>query len=142
MNTVKQILDIKGQEVFSVGPDQTVFEAMKVMAEKEIGALIVLDGEKPVGIITERDYARKIILKGRQSRDTPVREIMTAKVIYVRPSTTVEECMALMSGKKIRHLPVLEGEALCGMLSIRDLMKATIADQQFTIEQLERYITG
>ncbi len=142
MVTVKNILDSKGRDIFSIRPDQSVLEAMKLMAEKGVGALIVLDGEKTVGIITERDYARKIILKGRSSRETQVREIMTTKVIHAQPATTVEKCRALMSEKKIRHLPVLEDGKLCGMLSIRDLMKAIIDDQQFTIEQLERFITS
>ncbi len=142
MVTVKNILDSKGRDIFSIRSDQSVLEAMKIMAEKEVGALIVLDGEKTAGIITERDYARKIILKGRSSRETQVREIMTTKVIHAQPATTVEKCRALMSEKKIRHLPVLEDGKLCGMLSIRDLMKAIIDDQQFTIEQLERFITS
>ena len=142
MVTVKNILDSKGRDIFSIRPDQSVLEAMKLMAEKGVGALIVLDGEKTAGIITERDYARKIILKGRSSRDTQVREIMTTKVIHAQPATTVEKCRALMSEKKIRHLPVLEDGKLCGMISIRDLMKAIIDDQQFTIEQLERFITS
>lgn len=142
MITVKNILDSKGRDIFSIRPDQSVLEAMTLMAEKEVGALIVLDGEKTAGIITERDYARKIILKGRSSRDTQVREIMTTKVIHAQPATTVEKCRALMSEKKIRHLPVLDDGKLCGMISIRDLMKAIIDDQQFTIEQLERFITS
>ncbi len=142
MVTFKNILDSKGRDIFSIRPDQSVLEAMKMMAEKEVGALIVLDGEKTAGIITERDYARKIILKGRSSRETQVREIMTTKVIHAQPATTVEKCQALMSEKKIRHLPVLDDGKLCGMLSIRDLMKAIIDDQQFTIEQLERFITS
>ena len=142
MVTVKNILDSKGRQIFSIRPDQSVLEAMTLMAEKEIGALIVLDGEKTAGIMTERDYARKIILKGRSSSDTQVREIMTTKVIHAQPATTVEKCRALMSEKKIRHLPVLEDGKLCGMLSIRDLMKAIIDDQQYTIEQLERFITS
>ncbi len=142
MITVKNILDSKGRDIFSIRLDQSVLEAMTLMAEKEVGALIVLDGEKTAGIITERDYARKIILKGRSSRDTQVREIMTTKVIHAQPATTVEKCRALMSEKKIRHLPVLEDGKLCGMISIRDLMKAIIDDQQFTIEQLERFITS
>ena len=142
MVTVKNILDSKGRNVFSIRPDQSVLEAMKIMAEKEVGALIVLDGEKTAGIITERDYARKIILKGRSSSDTQVREIMTTKVIHAQPATTIENCRALMFEKKIRHLPVLEDGILCGMISIRDLMKAIIDDQQYTIEQLERFITS
>ena len=142
MNTVKQILDVKGYEVWTISKDVPVFDAIKLMAEKEVGAIIVKDGDKVVGIISERDYARNIILKGRSSQQTLVKEIMTPRVIYVLPNQRAEECMALMTENKIRHLPVLDGDKLIGMLSIRDLLKAIIDDQKFTIDQLQKYITG
>ena len=142
MRTVRQILDDKGRDVWSVSADTPVIEAIELLAEKEVGALAVKDGEKLVGILSERDYARKIILKGRSSQNTLTREIMTTKVVFTHLDMTVEDCMALMSGKSIRHLPVLEDGRLIGMVSIRDLLRAIIADQQITIEQLERYITS
>jgi CBS domain-containing protein len=142
MRTVRQILDDKGRDVWSVSADTPVIEAIELLAEKEVGALAIKDGEKLVGILSERDYARKIILKGRSSQNTLTREIMTTKVVFTHLDMTVEDCMALMSGKSIRHLPVLEDGKLIGMVSIRDLLRAIIADQQFTIEQLERYITS
>ena len=142
MTLVSQILKNKGNEVWSVRPDHTVFEAVKLMAEKGVGALVVMDGEKMVGIISERDYARKIILEGKASRDTPVSEIMTSKVMYVSPERTVDECMALMSDKRARHLPVLDSDRVVGMLSIGDLVKATIDEQQVMIDQLKQYIAG
>ena len=142
MKTVKHLLDAKGQGVWSIGADAPVFDAVKMMAEKEIGALIVKDGEKIVGIVSERDYARKVILKGRSSKETPTRDIMTERVVYVNLKMAVEECMALMTEKGIRHLPVFDEDELVGMLSARDLLKATIDEQKYTIEQLERYITG
>ncbi len=142
MRTVRQILDDKGRDVWSVSADTPVIEAIELLAEKEVGALAVKDGEKLVGILSERDYARKIILKGRSSQNTLTREIMTTKVVFTHLDMTVEDCMALMSGKSIRHLPVLEDGRLIGMVSIRDLLRAIIADQQFTIEQLERYISS
>lgn len=142
MKTVKHILKEKGQRFWSVGSDTMVIDALKLMAEKEVGALLVLDGGKLVGIISERDYARKVILKGKSSLDTPVREIMTAKVFFIRPAQTVEECMALMTDKHIRHLPVMEGDKVVGVISIGDLVKATIEEKDFMIKQLESYITG
>lgn len=142
MKIVKHILKEKGQRLWSVGPDTMVIEALKLMAEKEVGALLVLDGGKLVGIMSERDYARKVILKGKSSLDTPVREIMTAKVFFIRPAQTVEECMALMTDKHIRHLPVMEGDKVVGVISIGDLVKATIEEKDFLIKQLENYITG
>jgi CBS domain-containing protein len=141
MKTVKQILDTKGDQVWSIMPDQSVFEALKQMGEKEIGALAVMEGEKLIGIISERDYARKVILKGRTSRDTLVKEIMTAPVIATHLAQTVEECMELMTEKRIRHLPVVEQNRLIGMVSIGDLVKSIIDEQKFMIEQLETYIT-
>ena len=142
MKTVKHILDAKGRNVWSIDVGALVFDAVKQMAEKKVGALVVKDGEKVVGIVSERDYARKMILEGRSSRETLVKEIMTPRVVYVSPKTTLEECMALMTHKDIRHLPVMEAGELVGMLSIRDLLAAIIGDQQHTIEQLERYITN
>lgn len=142
MKSVKQLLDSKGGEVWTVEPGASVFTAIERMAEKEIGALLVVDGGKPVGVISERDYARKVILADRSSRETAVRDIMTSPVLHVGPEQTVEECMALMTEKRIRHLPVLDGGEVVGMLSIGDLVKAIIAEQQFMIAQLERYIAS
>jgi len=142
MRTVRDILETKGHDVWSIEPSALVYDAMKLMADKEIGALLVLEGAKLTGIVSERDYARKIILQGRSSLTTEVREIMTSRVVYVEPERNVEECMALMTDKRIRHLPVVEAGQLCGVISIGDLVKAIIAEQQFIIQQLERYITG
>lgn len=141
MKTVQQILAIKGSQVWSIAPDSTVFAALKLMGEKEVGALAVVENGRLAGIISERDYARKVILKGRTSRDTFVREIMSTPVICTQCDQTVEECMQVMTEKRIRHLPVVEGERLVGIISIGDLVKAVIAEQQFMIEQLENYIT-
>jgi CBS domain-containing protein len=142
VKTIKELLNNKGNEVWSVSPDATVYESIEIMANKAAGALMVVDGGKPVGIISERDYARKVILQGRSSKDTMVREIMTSRIIHTSPDRSVEECMSLMTTNKIRHLPVMEDEQLVGFVSIGDLVKATISDQQSTIEQLERYING
>ncbi len=142
MKSVRQLLDAKGHDVWSIHPDASVFEAIEQMASKSIGALIVIEEARPVGIVSERDYARKVILKGRSSRQTPVREIMTARVIYAKIDQTVEECMALMTEKRIRHLPVMDGDDLTGVISIGDLVKSIIDEQQFIIEQLEQYISG
>jgi CBS domain-containing protein len=142
MKTVQQILEAKGSDVWSIAPDASVLEAIKLMAEKEVGALLVMTGEKPVGIVSERDYARKVILKGRSSQKTSIQDIMTTHVVYVSPDQSIEECMALMTGKHIRHLPVMDGEQLRGMLSIGDLVKAVIAEQKLVIKELERYISG
>jgi CBS domain-containing protein len=142
MLTVKQLLDAKGYKVWSIAPVDTVFNAIKLMAEKEVGALAVTVGDKLVGLITERDYARKVILKGKSSHQTLVREIMTTRVVYARLDQALDECMALMTDKRVRHLPVFEGEKFIGIISIGDLVKAIIAEQQFVIEQLEQYISG
>ncbi len=142
MKTVQHILDGKGSDVWSITPDTSVLEAIKLMAEKEVGALLVMKGKKPVGIVSERDYARKVILKGRSSQKTPVQDIMTTHVVYASPDQSIEECMALMTEKRIRHLPVMDGEQLRGMLSIGDLVKAVIAEQKLVISELERYISG
>ncbi len=141
MQTVRQLLEKKGNKIWSLGPDATVYEAIELMSEKEIGALLVMDGRKVLGVLSERDYARHIMLKGRSSKTTRVREIMTDRVIYARPDQTVEECMALMTDKRVRHLPVMDGEELIGLISMGDLVKAIIANQQFVIEQLAHYIS-
>jgi CBS domain-containing protein len=140
MKTVKQLLQGKTRGLCTIGPDAHVFDALKMMAEKDIGALLVVENDKLVGIISERDYARKVMLHGKSSRDIPVREIMTERVICVQPDRTVDECMALMTDKRIRHLPVIENDKLIGVLSIGDLVKETISEQQFMIKQLESYI--
>jgi len=142
MNFVSQLLDAKGREVWWVTPETSVYDALVLMAEKNCGALLVLEANKLVGIFSERDYARKIILKGKASKDTTVKEIMSTEVFYVRPEQTIDECMALMTARRIRHLPVLEGGRLAGMISIGDVVKAVISEQEFTIKQLENYITG
>lgn len=143
MTTAAQILTAKGSAtVYSIAPSASVYDAVKLMADRGIGALLVLEGDTIVGIITERDYARKIILMGRTSKETPVRDIMTAKVLYVGPGHSTEECMALMTENRLRHLPVLDDGRLAGMLSIGDLVKTIISDQRFTIDQLEQYIRG
>jgi CBS domain-containing protein len=142
MKTVRDILEVKGRMVWSVDLGSTVFDALSLMAEKEIGALVVLDEARVAGIISERDYARKVILHGRASPTTRVEEIMTSHVAYTHLDQSIEECMAIMTDKRIRHLPVLQDGKLIGIISIGDLVKAIIADQKFMIEQLERYITG
>jgi CBS domain-containing protein len=143
MKTVSQILHAKGEvEVHTISPDETVLEAIRRMAQHGIGALVVMEGGAIVGMVTERDYARKVILMGRNSDQTAVREIMSASVLYVRPQQSNEDCMALMAGNRIRHLPVLDDGRLAGLISMGDLVKDIISDQQFTIEQLEHYING
>jgi CBS domain-containing protein len=140
MTTVRQLLDRKDRAVFSVGPEAPVLEAIRAMAEHHVGALLVMSGEVLAGIVSERDYARKVILRGRSSSDTPVRDIMTSPVLTVSPETSVEQCMQLVTDKRVRHLPVLEAGRVVGMVSIGDLVKAVIAEQQQQIEQLESYI--
>ena len=142
MHTAKDILRDKGGTVWSVKPTDTVLEALGVMADHDIGAVLVLDGDKLVGVFSERDYARKVVLAGRSSKESQVREIMTAQVICVTPDRSVDECMALMTNKRLRHLPVLDHKRVVGIVSIGDLVKATIDDQQFTITQLQSYIAG
>ena len=142
MNTLNQLLKGKSKEVWSIGPDATVYDAIHLMAEKGIGALVVLQDESPVGIISERDYARDVVLKDRSSKETLVKEIMSDKVIYADPSQTVDECLAVMTEKRIRHLPVMDGGQMLGLVSMGDLVKTIIAEQKLTIDQLERYITG
>jgi CBS domain-containing protein len=142
MKTVRQILERKGYKVHGVAPEATVFEALQTMADHEIGALAVLEAGELLGLVSERDYARKVILKGRASRDTPVSEIMTRRVHCVSPDQSVEACMSIMTEQRLRHLMVLEHGRLAGIISIGDVVKAVIEDQQFTIEQLQTYITN
>jgi CBS domain-containing protein len=143
MKHVAQVLKSKpDQTVHTIAPSASVFDAVKLMADKNIGALLVIEDLKIVGIITERDYARKIVLMGRSSKETPVRDIMTSPVMSVRPDQTNEECMALMTNSRVRHLPVMDGGKLIGLVSIGDLVKDIISEQKFTIEQLEHYIMG
>ena len=142
MTIVKHVLDKKGHGVHSIPPDASVFDALKVMAENDIGSLVVLDGDKLVGLITERHYAREIVLKGRTSPQTLVRDIMTTKVTFARPDQSVDECMALMTMRTVRHLPVLEGGRLIGLVSIGDMVNSIIHDQKFLIEELEHFIHG
>ena len=142
MKTVRDLLAKKGRDVWSVAPDTSVFDTLKLMAEKEIGAVLVLVGGKVAGIFSERDYARQVILKGKASKDTPVRDVMTTRVVFVAPDQDIEECMALMTDKRCRHLPVMEEGELVGLISIGDVVKAVISEKQFLIEQLEHYITS
>jgi CBS domain-containing protein len=142
MKSVKQLLNSKGHDVWSINPHGSMFDAIKLMADKEVGALLVMNDSKLLGIVTERDYARKVILKGKLSKQTPVKDIMTRSVLCARPEQTVEQCMALMTDKRVRHLPVLDGERVAGIISMGDLVKAIIEEQQFIIEQLEHYISG
>lgn len=140
--TISEILHFKGSNAWSVSPDTTVFDAIKLMAEKNVGALLVTSENQLAGIISERDYTRKVVLKGRSSRDTAVKEILSSNVIQVSPSHTVEECMRLMTDHHIRHLPVLEGEKVVGVVSIGDLVNWIISAQTSTIQQLQTYIAG
>lgn len=143
MQTVAHILQSKqNQAVYAIAPTSSVLDALKLMAEKAIGALLVIDGEQIVGIMTERDYARKVALLGRSSKETPVRDIMTSTVMYVHPEHTNEQCMALMTENRLRHLPVMENGKLAGLISIGDLVKDIISEQKFIIDQLEHYIRG
>ncbi len=139
---VKDILRHKGTHVWAVAPNDTVFKALEVMAEHDIGAVLVMEGDELRGILSERDYARKVILLGRASRHTPVKEIMTREVETVSPEATIEECMAMMTEKRFRHLPVVEGGKVVGVISIGDVVKAIIDDQAFLLDQMEKYITG
>ena len=142
MWTVKDMLDQKGRDVWTIAPEVQVLNALKIMADKRIGALVVVSGERVVGIFSERDYARKVVLKERTSLNTPVRDVMTSEVFCVRKETTTEECMALMTGKRIRHLPVIEDNRLGGLISIGDVVKSIISDQKITIGHLQDYIMG
>ncbi|MES2563525.1 MAG: CBS domain-containing protein [Pseudomonadota bacterium] len=140
MRTLLQVCEAKGGQIYSIRPEARVIEALQLMAQKEIGALAVIDGERLVGIMSERDYARKVILLGRSSQDIEVRDIMTADVVTVASTRTVEECMGVMTRKRVRHLPIIEGGKLVGLVSIGDLVKEVIAEQEQTIRQLESYI--
>lgn len=142
MKTVDNLLKKKGSQIWAIGPDASIYEAVSMMAEKGIGALLVMEGEQLNGIISERDYARKVILAGKSSRQTPVKEIMTTAVLCAKLEQSVEQCLALMTDKRIRHLPVADGGKVVGLVSIGDLVKEIIAEQQFIIEQLEHYIAG
>lgn len=142
MTTAHDILRFKGQTVHSVRPDDTVLAALGVMAEHDIGAVLVVDGDTVAGILTERDYARKVVLAGRSSKDSPVRAVMTTDVVCVAPDHTVGDCMAVMTERRVRHLPVVERGQLVGLVSIGDLVRATIDEQEFTINQLKNYIAG
>ena len=142
MTSAAQVLKSKPrQTVESVAPSTSVFDAVKLMAEKNIGALLILENDRPVGIMSERDYARKVILEGRSSRDTKIRSIMTTHLVWAHPTDSVEHAMGLMTRERIRHLPVMDGDTVLGLVSIGDLVKVLIDQQQFTIQQLERYIT-
>jgi len=142
MKTVKQVLQEKGRLIWSISPEATVFSALEMMAEKNVGALLVMVGDELIGIVTERDYARKVILHGKFSKDVKVEEIMTSKVICASPDYTVEDCMALMTEKHFRHLPVLEDGKLVGIISIGDVVKSIIIEQGYLINHLVNYITG
>jgi CBS domain-containing protein len=142
MATTAQILKGKGHEIWSVTPATLVYDALRLMAEMNVGALLVLEGDQLKGIFSERDYARKVILKGKSSREIAVKEIMSPEVFTVAPGQSVEECMALMTDKRVRHLPVVEGNRVIGVISIGDVVKAIISEREFTIKQLENYISG
>ena len=142
MTSIQQLLESKGSEFWSTTLDASVYEALQLLAEKNIGALVVLQNEELAGVVSERDYARKVVLSGKTSMETPVKEIMTEEVITIGTETTVDEAMALMTDSHIRHLPVVEGGIVVGIVSIGDLVKAVIADREFTINQMEKYISG
>lgn len=142
MRQVRHLLEIKGSAVYTIGPDAPVLDAIRQMAERSIGALLVMRAGELIGIVTERDYARKVILKGRSSKDTPVAEIMSASPISVDPAASVDECMRLCTDQRVRHLPVTENGRVVGVVSIGDLVKAVIDDQALEIDHLQRYIAG
>jgi len=142
MQTVADILKGKGDKVWTISPEITVFDALKIMADKNIGALVVVEGEDIVGLMSERDYARKVILHGKSSREIPVRDIMTPDIHFVLPDQSIEECMDQMTNKRVRHLPVMDNDRLVGIISIGDVVKAIIDDRETTIQHLENYITG
>ncbi len=142
MRTVRQLLDTKSPDVHSISPDAPVIDAIRLMAERRIGALLVMDGPRLAGILSERDYARKIVLQGRSSKDTPVRDIMTAQVVSVAPQDNTDMCMQLVTDSRIRHLPVVEGGQVIGVISIGDLVKAVIEEQRQELDHLQRYIAS
>tara|TARA_B100001179_G_scaffold31126_1_gene19028 strand:- start:122 stop:556 length:435 start_codon:yes stop_codon:yes gene_type:complete len=142
MTTIAQLLNTKGNQIWSVEPNTTIFEALKIMSEKEIGALLVMEDEKLTGIFSERDYARKVILKGKSSKETPVGELMTKKVFYIDSQKTINDCMAMMTAKRIRHVPVIEDNQVMGIVTIGDVVNQIISEQEVTINHLENYITG
>jgi CBS domain-containing protein len=142
MKTVNEVLKNKGREIWTISPLATVFQALELMAQKDVGALPVVQNGKLVGIFSERDYARKVILKGKASKDTAVSELMTQTVFYVSPENTLDECMALMTSKQIRHLPVLDHDRLTGVITLGDVVKRIISEQEFTIQELEKYVKG
>jgi CBS domain-containing protein len=142
MTTVRSVLQTKDNTIWSIAPDALVFDALKIMADKNVGALLVMQKEKVVGIFSERDYARKIVLKGESSHTTAIKDVMTAGVLSVNPEQSIDECMTLMTNKHIRHLPVMENGNLIGLVSIGDVVKAIISEHEYTIKQLENYITG
>ncbi len=142
MHTIGQLLESKGKDIWSIAPHATVFEALQIMAEKNVGVLLVIDDGKVVGIFSERDYARKVILKGKSSKDISVGHLMTKEVFYIKPQNTLQECMALMTAKHIRHIPVFENNQLIGVVTLGDVVKQIISDQEFTILELGKYITG
>ena len=142
MRSVQDILNFKGTDVWSVKPDDIIFDAIQLMADKGIGALLVMEEDKLVGIVTERDYARKVVLEGKSSREALIHEVMTTKVLCVSPERTIDECMALMTDKRVRHLPVVDHKQVVGFLSIGDLVKAVISEQKIIIDQLQHYISG
>jgi CBS domain-containing protein len=142
MKSVEKVLRTKGSEAWHIAPQASVYEALQLMSEKEVGSILVLEEGEVVGIFTERDYARKLILKGKFSKDTAVRELMTQEVLYVEPQNTIEDCMVLMTNNRVRHLPVMENGKLVGIVSLGDMVKHIISEQESTIAQLEKYITG
>ena len=142
MNTIGQLLESKGKDIWSIAPNATVFEALRIMAKKNVGVLLVIDKEKLVGIFSERDYARKVILEGKSSKDTAVGELMTKDVYYIDPKNTLHESLAVMTSRHIRHMPVLDQDRLIGIVTLGDVVKQIIADQEFTIRELEKYISG
>ncbi len=142
MHTIGQLLESKGKDIWSIAPHATVFEALQIMAEKNVGVLLVIDDGEVVGIFSERDYARKVILKGKSSKDISVGDLMTKEVFYIKSQNTLQECMALMTAKHIRHIPVFENNQLIGVVTLGDVVKQIISDQEFTIRELGKYITG
>ena len=142
MRTVEQLLQVKGTDIWSIEPLTTTYNALEIMAEKNVGALLVMEKEKVVGIFSERDYARKVILKDKSSKNTSIGELMTREVFYIDAKSTLEESMALMTAKRIRHLPVLKNNRLIGIVTLGDVVRQIISDQQFAIRELEKYITG